>query len=233
LALEEKTRQSVFKLLAYCIPESYPYFYYILRLRQLFHLNEPDKMKITKLYLMVYVYGILTFPFSVENINAQTVNSLKDLEIMLIDSATSLYKAGDFYIGGQPNDSTLKELKEDQVKLIVNIRTPKEVDDVKDKGFDEAAFANALGIAYFNIPVGGDAGYHPEAVQKMDEAFKEVPGKKFIHCRGAGRATLIWMAWLVNYGGTSVADAISYGKQIRFQMPLEDFLGYELSYEKK
>ena len=49
-------------------------------------------------------------------------------EITLLDSATYLFKAGDFYISGQPNDSILIALKKQDLKLIINIRTVEEIE---------------------------------------------------------------------------------------------------------
>jgi len=153
--------------------------------------------------------------------------------IVLLDSATYLYQAGDFYIAGQPTDSSLKALKMEGLGLIINLRTEKEMESIKENGFDEEALADSLGIPYIKIPMGSGSGYTPETIKAIDDAIKQYPGKPMIHCRSAGRATYAWMAWLINFKDVPVDEAITLGKQIRFHLSLEDLLGYELSFDKK
>ena len=154
-------------------------------------------------------------------------------EIKLLDSASYLYKAGDFFISGQPNDSIITALKNQDLKLIINIRTPEEMDIIKENGFDEEAFSDSLNIPYVNIPIGGDAGFTKEAIKDINDAIQLHDGMLMIHCRTAGRATNAWMAWLINYYDVPVDEAINLGKQMRFRLYLEDLLGYELSYSEK
>ena len=154
-------------------------------------------------------------------------------EILLMDSTINLYKAGDLFISGQPNDSILIALKKQNLQLIINIRTPEEIEIIKEKGFDEAAFSDSLNITYVNIPIGGKAGFTEKAIQDINDAIQLYDGNIMIHCRSAGRATNAWMAWLINYYDIPVNDVITLGKQMQFRLYLEDLLGYELSYSKK
>ena len=154
-------------------------------------------------------------------------------EIQLLDSASYLYKAGDFFISGQPSDSIITALIHQDLKLIINIRTPEEMEIIKENGFDEEAFSDSLNIPYVNIPIGGDAGFTKEAIKDINDAIQLHDGIVMIHCRTAGRATNAWMAWLINYYDVPVDDAIDLGKQMRFKLYLEDLLGYELSYREK
>ncbi len=154
-------------------------------------------------------------------------------EILLMDSTINLYKAGDFFISGQPNDSILIALQKQNLQLIINIRTAEEIEVIKEKGFDEVAFSDSLNIAYVNIPIGGKAGFTEKAIQDINDAIQRHDGNIMIHCRSAGRASNAWMAWLINYYDLPVDDAIILGKQMQFRLYLEDLLGYELSYSKK
>ena len=111
-----------------------------------------------------------------------------------MDSITNLYKAGDFYISGQPNDSIINVLKNQGLGLIINVRTPEEMEIIKENGFDEEAFSDSLNITYVNIPIGGKAGFTENAIQDINKAIKQHDGNIMIHCRGAGRAPNAWMA---------------------------------------
>ena len=119
-------------------------------------------------------------------------------EILLLDSTINLYKAGDFYISGQPNDSIIIALKNQNLQVIINIRTQEEIETIKKNGFDEEALIDSLNIAYFNIPIGGNAGFTKKAIQDINDAIQLHVGNIMIHCRSAGRASNAWMAWLIN-----------------------------------
>lgn len=186
--------------------------------------------------------NLILILFVTININGfcQDNNSIRKMdiptsldEIHLLDSATYLYKAGDFFISGQPNDSILISLKDQNLQLIINIRTQEEIEIIKENGFDEEAFSDSLDIAYVNIPIGGDAGFTKEAIKGINDAIQLHDGNIMIHCRTAGRATNSWMAWLINYYDVPVVDAINLGKQMRFRLYLEDLLGYELTFGEK
>jgi hypothetical protein len=58
----------------------------------------------------------------------------------------------DMFIGGQPTEKAIRDLKSKGVTTIVNLRMPEEMTRV---GFDEAALAKELGIRYVHIPMRG------------------------------------------------------------------------------
>ena len=58
----------------------------------------------------------------------------------------------DMFIGGQPTEKALRDLRAKGVTTIVNLRMPEEM---KKVGFDEAALAKELGIRYLHIPMRG------------------------------------------------------------------------------
>lgn len=154
-------------------------------------------------------------------------------EIHLLDSTTFLYQAGDFFISGQPNDSIIATLKDQDIGLIINVRTPEEMKIIKESGFDEEVVADSLDIPYVNIPIGGNYGFTQSSIKEINDAIILHEGTVLIHCRGAGRATNAWMAWLINYYDIPIDDAISLGRQMQFRFYFEDLLGYELSFDKK
>ena len=154
-------------------------------------------------------------------------------EIHLLDSTIYLYQAGDFFISGQPTDSIISALKDQDIGLIINVRTPEEMEIIKENGFDEEAFLDSLNIPYVNVPIGGNYGFTQTSIKEINAAIQLHEGKVMIHCRGAGRATNAWMAWLINYYDFPIDDAISLGRQMQFRFYLEDLLGHELSFGEK
>ena len=156
----------------------------------------------------------------------------KPNQISTIDSKINLYQAGDFYIAGQPSDSMFLALQDKGLDVVINVRTPEEMEALKKEGFDEEVFLDSLGIKYLNLPIGGKAGYSKEVIDNINSALASSKGSAMIHCRSAGRATNAWVAWLINYDNIPVNTAITLGKQMQLKFNLEDLLGYDLYYDK-
>ena len=190
-------------------------------------------MNILKLIASLCLLLVPLLSFSGNSKIASSITQNIKSDIVLLDSSTYLYQVDDFYISGQPSDSIFIELKEKGLGLVINIRTPEEMEELKKNGFDEPAFLDSLGIKYVNIPMGGAAGYAPEMIKQIDEAINEKQGAAMIHCRSAGRATYAFVAWLINYQNMPVDDAITFGKKMRLRFTVEDLLGYELYYGKR
>ena len=150
----------------------------------------------------------------------------------LVDKTEFLYAAGDFFLAGQPGKETLDSLYSVGVKMVINIRTAEEIDTHTAQDYDEGAYLSDMGLDYVNVPIGGTAGFTPEAIAAIDDAIKKTRGKVLIHCRSAGRATLAWMAWLIRFDGYTIDQAVELGKKAQFSFPLEDLLGYNISMEK-
>ena len=147
----------------------------------------------------------------------------------LIDDSYNLYSAGNIYLAGQPSREQLKSLVDKGVSMIINIRTDEEMDELAKTDFDEKSFVeNELNIPYVHVPMGGSVGYSDLMTKEIAAAISTSKGKVLIHCRSAGRATLVWMAWSVNYNHTDINDAFRMGKMARFTFPIEDLIGSEI-----
>jgi uncharacterized protein (TIGR01244 family) len=91
----------------------------------------------------------------------------------------------DMFIGGQPTEKALRELRAKGVTTIVNLRMPEEMARV---GFDEAALAKELGMRYVHIPVSGrpENPYGPQALDTFAAAMASADGKVLLHCTTRG-----------------------------------------------
>lgn len=128
------------------------------------------------------------------------------------------------YVGGQPGADDLAELKAAGITKVINFRTPPEMDEL---GFDEPKILADLGIAYINIPMGGDEfGYTPEQVSALKDAL--TPGEKvLLHCTIGWRASVVTIAYLVQEEGMALDDAMQYA-QHWWPLQLEKMLGRKL-----
>lgn len=157
-------------------------------------------------------------------------NQLAVSEPIMVDESYSLYQAGDFFLAGQPDQEDLDSLIDNGMTLVVNLRT---ADELSFLSFDEEKYLKKRKIDYIHIPMGGNDGYPPEAIEKMNKMLKSAEGKVLIHCRGAGRATYAWMAWLIRFQSYSIDEAILLGSKARFSVPFFDLLGFPITIQKK
>jgi len=140
-----------------------------------------------------------------------------------------LWRDGRLYIGGQPDESALKYLQDQGVSVVVNLRTPAEVDDRERVPFDEAAVIAELGMDYVHIPLGGEEHpYSPEAVARFSDVLQRHDGLVFLHCTVGWRASYMWSAYLISEHGFAVNQGMARGKAMAISdLPIEGLLGQE------
>lgn len=141
----------------------------------------------------------------------------------------------DLFIGGQPTEQALRDLKAKGVTTVVNLRMPQEMARI---GFDEAALLKELGLTYVHIPLGGtpDNPYSPAALDQFTSTLTSARGKVLLHCTIAWRASHMWGAYLIRERKVPVADALAQVAKINLrpdapfngQHPIEGFLGRTL-----
>jgi uncharacterized protein (TIGR01244 family) len=139
----------------------------------------------------------------------------------------------DMFVTGQPTERALRELKEQGVTTVVNLRTPEEM--TRNVKFDEAALVASLGMQYVYLPVRGNDQfpYSPATLTKFADAVGTAKGKVLLHCTVAWRASHLWAAYLINRG-IPVDSALANARAINLmdehrmgsngRQPVEDFL---------
>ena len=139
----------------------------------------------------------------------------------------------DMFIGGQPTEKALRELRAKGVTTVVNLRMPEEMAQVK---FDEAALVKELGMKYVQIPMRGtpENPYGPKQLDTFAAAMASADGKLLLHCTIAWRASHLWAAYLIRDRKMPVETVLSQARAINLmdnmrmgadQQPLEGFLG--------
>jgi uncharacterized protein (TIGR01244 family) len=143
----------------------------------------------------------------------------------------------DIFVGGQPTEQALRDMRAQGVTTIVNLRTPEEM--TRSVKFDEPALVARLGMKYVYLPVRGGAEYpySPETVTKFGQAVRESKGKVLLHCTVGWRASHLWAAYLIAERGVPVEDALANARAINLgdndprmtgRQPVEDFLNRSL-----
>jgi uncharacterized protein (TIGR01244 family) len=143
----------------------------------------------------------------------------------------------DVFVGGQPTETGLRELRARGVTTVVNLRTPEEMQ--RSVKFDEPAVVARLGMKYVYIPMRGNAEfpYSPQAVTRFAQAVREANGKVLLHCTVGWRASHLWAAYLIADRGIAVDSALANARAINLmdehhmsegRQPVEEFLGRDL-----
>jgi uncharacterized protein (TIGR01244 family) len=143
----------------------------------------------------------------------------------------------DMFVTGQPTERALRELREQGVTTVVNLRTPEEM--TRNVKFDEAALVASLGMQYVYLPVRGNDQYpySPATLAKFADAVSNAKGKVLLHCTVAWRASHLWAAYLIDRG-IPVDSALANARAINLmddhrmgsngRQPVEDFLDKSL-----
>jgi uncharacterized protein (TIGR01244 family) len=143
----------------------------------------------------------------------------------------------DVFIGGQPTERALRELRAQGVTTVVNLRTPEEMSTRVP--FNEAALVKELGMEYVYLPMRGTAEfpYSPDAVKSFAAALSSAKGKVLLHCTIAWRASHLWAAYLIQHRNVPVVTALGHARMINLmddhrmdgdRQPVEAFLGRTL-----
>jgi uncharacterized protein (TIGR01244 family) len=143
----------------------------------------------------------------------------------------------DVFIGGQPTERALRQLREQGVTTVINLRSPPEMARVP---FDEAKLVKELGMEYVYLPMRGtkELPYSPEAVKSLVTAMSNARGNVLLHCTIAWRASHLWAAYLIQYRNVPVATALQQARMINLmddhrmdgnQQPVELFLGRSIA----
>jgi uncharacterized protein (TIGR01244 family) len=177
----------------------------------------------------------LVSPASAQSIVGKTgpVPNPVNLDITGMFQAKFVSVGDDMFIGGQPTEKALRDLRAKGVTTVVNLRMPEEMAQV---GFDEAALTKELGMKYVTIPMRGtpENPYGPKQLDTFAAAMSSADGKVLLHCTIAWRASHMWAAYLIRERKMPVETVLAQTRAINLmdnmrmgngQQPLEGFLG--------
>ncbi|WP_312236915.1 sulfur transferase domain-containing protein [Stenotrophomonas sp.] len=111
------------------------------------------------------------------------------------------------YTAGQPSAAQLQQAAEAGVTTVIDLRQPDE-----DRGFDETAAAERLGLRYVRIPVAGAAGLTQANARALRATLAQSTGPVLLHCASGNRAGAL-LAVLQAQDGASVEQALELGRR--------------------
>ena len=90
-------------------------------------------------------------------------------------------------VGGQPTADQLSQLTAEGLSLVIDLRGPDE-----DRGMDEQAVVEGLGIEYLAAPIASHEALSWETAQQVMSALESSEGTALVHCRSGNRAGAIF-----------------------------------------
>lgn len=189
-------------------------------------------MKLHRTFTLLFI-TVFSFYYSATVATAKDFRKGEIPVVEKLDRASNLFKSANTFYSGQPNLETLKWLNSEGVDLVINLRSEDENKSFTASAFNEEAQVAELGMKYISIPIDGYDSYTPENVEKLAEALNIKHNKVLIHCASCGRVSYFMMAYMVNEKGYTLAQAIEFGKQLKFKSPLEYLLTDEINWETK
>jgi len=114
---------------------------------------------------------------------------------------------------GQPSREQLAEIAEQGYVAIIDMRG---VDE--DRGYDERAAAESLGLEYNPLPIEGASAVNLENARKLGALLEEIDGPVLVHC-GSGNRVGALVALLESDRGASADEALAAGRAAGLTMP--------------
>ncbi len=107
---------------------------------------------------------------------------------------------------GQPDAETLATAREAGFVAVIDLRGEEE-----DRGIDEVAAVEALGMRYVSLPVHGADDVTFENAEELDRLLGEFDGPVLVHCASGNRVGAL-VALRASAAGASDDEALAAGK---------------------
>ena len=107
---------------------------------------------------------------------------------------------------GQPNENGLRELADSGYAAVIDLRTEGE-----DRGLDEQAVVESLGMDYISLPIDGRGAISFENAARLDQILGKYDEPVLVHCGSSNRVGALF-ALREKMNGADDEDALAFGK---------------------
>jgi len=134
------------------------------------------------------------------------------LSLALVDSASAAEHAlkqprPNLLTGGQPSAQQLHDAAKAGVTTVIDLRAPTE-----DRGYDEQAAAEKLGLRYVRLPIAGAGDISVANARTLDRLLKQDPNTTLLHCASGNRAGALLALAHARMDGASTEEALQLGR---------------------
>jgi len=133
-----------------------------------------------------------------------------DLTRTVLGDAGTVHTVGPLWLAGQPSAADLEALATEGVELVIDLRLPEE-----DRGYDEAATVEALGMRYVNPAFGSAEDLTDEVFERVRDLLRRNADKGvLLHCKAASRVAAVWLAARVLDEGVPYEVALEEARRV-------------------
>lgn len=111
------------------------------------------------------------------------------------------------HTGGQPTADDLARLHAQGVRTVIDLRGGQE-----DRGYDEAAEAQRLGLRYVALPIAGKDDVTPANAAALHALLQQQDGPVLLHCASGNRVGALLALGAARIDGASPQDALALGR---------------------
>jgi uncharacterized protein (TIGR01244 family) len=137
--------------------------------------------------------------------------------LILFFAALGAGVAQDVIFAGQPTAEALAGYAAAGVKVVVNLRTPEEMQKL---GLDERAMVETAGMRYVQVPFGSTPPKDDELAGVMKLLGEAKPNAKvLLHCASSNRVGYVWGLYQAKKKGLAVESAVAEAKKAGMKNP--------------
>jgi protein tyrosine phosphatase (PTP) superfamily phosphohydrolase (DUF442 family) len=123
-------------------------------------------------------------------------------------AVSNVTHVGRLWFSGQPDTETLREARENGLRVVLNLRDPSESE------WDERSAVEDLGMVYYNVPVQKTGPFTRESFSLIETVLEDHEEDEIlIHCSSSNRAGGWFATYLVEKRGVSVDEALAIGRE--------------------
>lgn len=152
-----------------------------------------------------------------------TPAKVAQLEPYTCGSMQRLHTIDGIYLGSQPAQADLTQVKEAGIKTVVSLRHTAEVKD-----WDEAAWVREQGLQWIQIPWNGPEQLTDEIFDRSRETLRSAEKPMLVHCGSGNRVGAVWLPFRVLDEGHPVAEALEEARAVGLKS--EDYEARALAY---
>lgn len=141
------------------------------------------------------------------------------VETVVLEGVAPLHRVGNLLLAGQPSAEALRTLASGGATAVLDLRR-----GVEQRGYDEAALTEELGLAYTELGFGGpdpltDSILH-DARALLREHRQKGEGDLVVHCASSNRVGAVWLTSRVLDEGVAWERALEEAHSVGLGSPL-------------
>ena len=156
---------------------------------------------ISALLVIALAFGVAADETDFGPVSSLKVDLGKVVELGTVSPVDGITSAG------QPDTAALEVFADSGYATVIDLRGEGE-----DRGFDEAAVVEELGLHYVTLPITSGSEISFDNARKLDALLQQYPGPVLVHCASGNRVGAL-LALRASLDGADDEKALALGRQ--------------------